>query len=111
MARETAKHLGTNHHEVLLTQEKQFDTIDELLNSALDEPFGDLSALPSLFVSQAIKPYATVALSGDGSDELFGGYRKYQGELLAHVWQRLPRVVRTLLKAFIGGFPHSHRKI
>ena len=53
--------------------------IDQLLNSALDEPFGDSSALPSLFVSKAIKPHATVALSGDGADELFGGYRKYQG--------------------------------
>lgn len=110
MARETANHLGTNHHEVCLKQEDQFDTIDELLNSALDEPFGDSSALPSLFLSKAIKPHATVALSGDGSDELFGGYRKYQGELVAHAWQRLPRAVRLLLKALIRSFPHSHGK-
>ena len=81
IARETAKHLGTNHHEVHLKEEDQFGMIDELLNAALDEPFGDSSALPSLFVAKAIKPHATVALSGDGADELFGGYRKYQGEL------------------------------
>ena len=48
VARETAKHLGTNHHEVRLKQEDQFAMIDQLLNSALDEPFGDSSALPSL---------------------------------------------------------------
>ena len=68
--------------------------IDQLLNSALDEPFGDSSALPSLFVSKAIKHQATVALSGDGADELFGGYRKYQGELAMRAWHRLPSTLR-----------------
>ena len=72
IARETAKHLGTNHHEVRLKEEDQFGMIDKLMNATLDEPFGDSSALPSLFVAEAIKPHATVALSGDGADELFG---------------------------------------
>jgi asparagine synthase (glutamine-hydrolysing) len=108
MARETAKHLGTNHHEVRLKQEDQFGMIEQLLNSALDEPFGDSSALPSLFVSKAIKPHATVALSGDGADELFGGYRKYQGELAVRAWQRLPRSLRYSLKTIIDALPHSH---
>ena len=107
-ARDTAKHLGTNHHEVRLRQEDQFGMIDELLNSALDEPFGDSSALPSLFVSKAIKPHATVALSGDGADELFGGYQKYQGELAVRAWQRLPPSLRNSLKTIIDGLPHSH---
>ena len=108
MAHDTAKHLGTNHHEVRLKQEDQFAMIDQLLNSALDEPFGDSSALPSLFVSKAIKQHATVALSGDGADELFGGYRKYQGELAVRAWQRLPRSLRNSLKTIIDGLPHSH---
>ena len=108
IARETAKHLGTNHHEVRLKQEDQFAMLDQLLNSALDEPFGDSSALPSLFVSNAIKPHATVALSGDGADELFGGYQKYQGELAVRSWQRLPRSIKILLKTIIDGLPHSH---
>ena len=82
--------------KVRLKQEDQFEMIDQLLNSALDEPFGDSSALPSLFVSMAIKPQATVALSGDGADELFGGYRKYQGELAVRAWQRLPRALEIL---------------
>ena len=98
MARKTAKHLGTNHHEVCLKQEDQFEMIDQLLNSALDEPFGDSSALPSLFVSKAIKHQATVALSGDGADELFGGYNKYQGELAVRSWQRLPRICPTRIQ-------------
>ena len=52
IARETAKHLGTNHHEVCLREEDQFGMIDQLLNATLDEPFGDSSALPSLFVAK-----------------------------------------------------------
>ena len=107
-ASETAKHLGTNHHEVRLRQEDQFGMIEQLLNSALDEPFGDSSALPSLFVAKAINHQATVALSGDGSDELFGGYRKYQGELAVRAWQRLPHALRYLLKSIIDCLPHSH---
>ena len=108
IARETAKHLGTNHHEVRLKEEDQFGMIDQLLNAALDEPFGDSSALPSLFVAKAIKPHATVALSGDGADELFGGYRKYQGELAARAWHRLPGTLRHSLKTIINALPHSH---
>jgi asparagine synthase (glutamine-hydrolysing) len=107
-AGETAKHLGTKHNEVRLKQEDQFAMIDQLLNSALDEPFGDSSALPSLFVSKAIKPHATVALSGDGADELFGGYRKYQGELAVRAWRRLPPTLRNSLKIIIDSLPHSH---
>ncbi len=108
MARETARHLGTNHHEVRLTHDDQLVMIDQLLNSALDEPFGDSSALPSLFVSTAIKNQAKVALSGDGADELFGGYRKYQGELAVQTYQRLPRSLRYLFKTIINFLPQSH---
>ena len=108
IARETAKHLGTNHHEVRLKEEDQFGMIDQLLNAALDEPFGDSSALPSLFVAKAIKPHATVALSGDGADELFGGYRKYQGEIAVRAWHRLPGTLRHSLKTIINALPHSH---
>ena len=82
--------------------------IDQLLHAALDEPFGDSSALPSLFVAKAIKPHATVALSGDGADELFGGYRKYQGELAVRAWHRLPNTLRHSLKTIMNALPHSH---
>ena len=64
--------------------------------------------MPSLFVSKAIKAHATVALSGDGADEVFGGYRKYQGELAVHAWRRLPLTIRNSLKTIIDSLPHSH---
>jgi asparagine synthase (glutamine-hydrolysing) len=108
MARATAEFLGTNHHELRIKNDDQLIMIDQLFGSALDEPFGDSSALPSLFVSNAIKNYATVALSGDGADELFGGYQKYQGELAVHTWCRLPRPLRLIIKTIINSLPHSH---
>ena len=61
----------------------------------LDEPFADSSALPTYLVSREIRRHVTVALSGDGADEVFGGYRKYQGELLAERYRRLPRWLRA----------------
>lgn len=105
LARKTAEYFKTNHHEVCLTLDGQLDLIDQLFNSALDEPFGDSSALPSLFVSKAMKEVATVALSGDGADELFGGYRKYQGELGVRFWTNVPSPVRGVLRALISKFP------
>ncbi|MDA8881839.1 asparagine synthase (glutamine-hydrolyzing) [Alphaproteobacteria bacterium] len=110
MARETAKHLGTNHHEIRLKNNDQLSVIEQLFSTALDEPFGDSSALPSLFVSKAIKNQATVALSGDGADELFGGYRKYQGELAVHTWRRLPRAIRLGIKIIINNLPKARAK-
>ena len=106
-ARETATYLGTSHHEVHLRENDLLDYIDQLFTSALDEPFGDSSALPSFFVSKAIKDYATVALSGDGADEIFGGYRKYQGELAAIRWQSLPKPVKYLIRSIIRSLPDS----
>ena len=103
MARETAKHLGTNHHEVRLTQEDQFGTLDELLNSAIDEPFGDQHYHPFLYLRRLnlMQP----SHYQDGSDELFGGYRKYQGTVNAYV------VITARRKIFTQGhYQHSpHR--
>lgn len=108
IAQNTSKFLGTNHHEIRLKSDEQLDLVDQLFNTALDEPFGDSSALPSLFVSKAMKGYATVALSGDGADELFGGYRKYQGEIAVNTWQRLPQPVRLALTIIINQLPTGH---
>ncbi len=107
-ARETAMFLDTEHHETVIRPNEALDQIDRLFCTALDEPFGDASALPSMMVASAMRQQATVALSGDGADEVFGGYRKYQGELLAKNWQSMPKAVQQIFKYLISILP-SHR--
>ena len=86
-ARVVAKALGTEHHEVLVKP----DAISDLpkLVWHLDQPFADSSALPTYYVSRAARERVTVALSGDGGDELFAGYQRRYG--IHRLEQRLRR--------------------
>jgi asparagine synthase (glutamine-hydrolysing) len=88
-----ARHLGTEHHEEVCTVKTMLDVVDRLPRF-FDEPFADSSAIPTYLVSQATRRHVTVALSGDGGDELFFGYPRYfyigRGKWLL----RAPRPVR-----------------
>jgi asparagine synthase (glutamine-hydrolysing) len=81
-ARQVAAHLGTEHTEIAVTSSDALAALDAVWDG-LDEPFADSSALPQYIIARETRRHVTVALSGDGSDEVFGGYRKYQGELAA----------------------------
>jgi len=75
-AKEIASYLGTNHHEHYLTQKDIMDVIPDLPN-IYDEPFSDFSSLPSVLITKYASENVKVMLSGDGGDELFGGYTRY----------------------------------
>ena len=76
-ARQVATHLHTEHHEFTVKEKEVLELVDTLL-PAYDEPFADTSAFPTMMVSRLAKQHVTVALSGDGGDELFHGYGTYE---------------------------------
>ena len=94
-AREVADRIGTDHHEITITAD---DFIDALPDIAwyFDEPVANPSAISLYFVSRAAREHVAVVLSGEGADELFGGYRVYREPFdLVHI-RRLPRPIRAL---------------
>jgi asparagine synthase (glutamine-hydrolysing) len=94
-ARHVAELFGTEHHELELSVAE--DTVDlEDLAWGLDEPVADLSALGFLALCGLASTYVTVALSGQGADELLGGYTKHRAASIAGAWQSLPAPVRAI---------------
>jgi asparagine synthase (glutamine-hydrolysing) len=92
-ARMVARHFGADHHELELSF--RHDTVDlEELVWYLDEPVADLSALGFLALSELAAQHVTVALSGQGADELLGGYRKHRAAAIVEMWNRVPRIGR-----------------
>src|ERR1041384_415395 len=92
-ARRTAEYLGSEHHELLATSDLVRDSIPAALDHC-DEPFATSSAIPTYLISKLARADVTVALSGDGPDEIFAGYRAYLLEPLASIYTRVPQFVR-----------------
>lgn len=96
-AKLVADYLGTNHHEFMISSNEAIEIITELPN-IYDEPFSDSSQIPTILVSRLAKNVVTVCLSGDGGDELFCGYNRYQFGV--NVWSfasKIPLSARVLL--------------
>ena len=101
-AKDVAKHLGTDHTELILEQKEMLSAIPDL-PCIWDEPFSDSSQLPTFFVSQMAKEHVTVCLSGDGGDELFWGYDRYS--YAEKYWKMLSKVPLPLRRGVLVGKP------
>ncbi|MEP7106625.1 MAG: asparagine synthase (glutamine-hydrolyzing) [Ferruginibacter sp.] len=100
-ASKVANHLQTDHHEFKVKEKEVIELVDKLI-PAFDEPFGDSSAFPTMMVSRLASEYVTVALSGDGGDELFHGYGMYQWakRLSTPYWQLIKGPLYTVSRLF-----------
>lgn len=110
VARRISGHIGSRHHEHYVTNH-DLSSVIESIPKYFDEPFGDTSMLPSMILAQFARGDITVALSGDGGDELFGGYPHYLKEHFAQYLDGIGWVLSYLPMSFIGCFPRSVRRV
>ena len=107
-AREVAQLFGTDHHEQMVTPD--IGGLFEQLVVHLDEPFADVSLFPTYLVSRLAREHVKVVLSGDGGDELFGGYDTYDADRLARRFRRVGAPLLPLLAAAAAVVPPSDQK-
>jgi len=108
-ARFVADLFGTEHHELELSYTQQQVDLADLV-WAMDEPVADLSSLGFLAISELAARHVTVALSGQGADELFGGYTKHKAASLVAAWRRLPAPARSLGGGALARSPLRSRR-
>jgi asparagine synthase (glutamine-hydrolysing) len=109
-AQTVANHLHTEHTNI--TVKPDFENIIYELADHFDEPFADSSAIPTYYLSGLTRQHVTVALSGDGGDELFAGYLTYQADKLARLYGRVPGILsRKAVPWLVHQLPVSDTKI
>lgn len=106
LAAAVARHLQADHTEIEVPQSRASQVLDRVFRG-LDEPFADSSAVPTFIVSEETRKSVAVVLTGDGADEVFGGYRRYWAELYASRWQLLPALVRNAAASALSLLPDS----
>jgi asparagine synthase (glutamine-hydrolysing) len=107
-ARRVAEHLGTEHYEKIVSADDALAIIPRLAE-ILDEPMADQSILPTYLLSVFTREKVTVALGGDGGDEIFSGYVTFVAHRLAHYYEKLPESLRKrYIEHFLSRLPTSH---
>ncbi len=110
-ARQVANHLGTDHYEEYLSAEKTGDLISEI-GAWLDEPFSDGSLIPTYLLARFVRKHVTVALGGDGGDELFAGYPMYYAHKVAARYAVIPQFIRAgVIEPAVRALPVSPKNL
>ena len=110
-ARQVAQHLGTEHYEEMLSVETAGDLISEI-GTWLDEPLSDGSLIPTYLLARFVRKHVTVALGGDGGDELFAGYPMYYAHKVAGAYGAIPPFVRSgLIEPVVKRLPVSTKNL
>lgn len=105
-ARRVAKLFNTDHHEFIVKPDA-LDVLPELVER-YGEPYADSSAIPTYYVSKKTREFVTVALNGDGGDESFAGYERYQAMYLAQIYNKIPNLLRdSITGIFLKLLPDS----
>lgn len=108
-AKRVATYLDTEHYELEVNHADMIETLQKLVYH-YDEPFGDPANFPVYLLSKFARGEVKVVLTGEGGDELFGGYRRYAADQLATVYQKLPKLITGgLLPRIINGLPRLRR--
>jgi asparagine synthase (glutamine-hydrolysing) len=105
-ARKVARRFGTDHHEQLFDARQMLSVLDEVVQ-LLDEPFADASLLPTYLVSRFTRGEVTVALGGDGGDELLAGYPTFPAARYAEWYQRTPGLLKSAVESLARHLPAS----
>jgi asparagine synthase (glutamine-hydrolysing) len=110
-ARMVAHRLGTEHYEATLSVETAADLISDI-GSWLDEPLSDGSLIPTYMLARFVRHHVTVALGGDGGDELFAGYPMYYGHRVARAYKMIPAFLRSgLIEPVVRALPVSTKNL
>lgn len=110
-ARSVAKHLNTEHYEDKLSATTAGELIEDI-GEWLDEPLSDGSLIPTFLLARFVRKYVTVALGGDGGDELFAGYPMYRAHRIASMYRLVPSFVRNgLVRPAVERLPVSHKNL
>jgi asparagine synthase (glutamine-hydrolysing) len=109
-AAELAKRMRTKHVPVRTDEETLLEALENV-STRIAEPIADAAVLPTFLLARAARDHVKVILSGEGADELFGGYPTYLGHKLAPIYHALPSFVRAALRRAVQGVPTSGKKV